>query len=68
MSITTVFRVRSLANENGVEMEHFRDDGIYQIRILELRAGYEWGVRASIELQEIEAAQLLEFLRLTIEK
>lgn len=49
-------------------MEHFRDDGIYQIRILELRAGYEWGVRASIELQEIEAAQLLEFLRLTIEK
>jgi len=68
MSITTLFRVTSLAHENSVEMEYFHDDGIYQIRILQMKKNHNWEVKAAIELQEIEASQLLEFLRLTREK
>lgn len=65
MNITTVFKVKNLANEYGFEMEYFHDDDIYQVRIMEFKNN-QWHVNQSMELVKIEAACLMEFLNKTL--
>lgn len=65
--ITTTYRIKSLSDELTTEIEYFEDDGIYQVRILEMTSDYNWNTRASMELKDVEIRELVYFLNKTLE-
>ena len=65
--ISSIYRIRSLNDELTTEIEYFQDDGIYQVRILEMQSNHSWATKASMELKDVEIRELVYFLNKTLE-
>jgi hypothetical protein len=63
--ITTNFKIARRENESGIEIEYFAPAGVYQFRILGLDENHYWKTLSSVEIDEIDADELIAYLELT---